>query len=137
MAPDQALERIRREIILTGRDTRYRIEAYAFVLNGLEFFLTKIGEKRHVSGQEFARALVDFAVKQFGPLAHRVLADWGVHATSDFGYIVYNLIDISMMSKQEGDSLEDFFDVVDIKEYCEAQDPFVIDGQYIRSIRGA
>lgn len=137
MAPDQALERIRQEIILSGRDTRYRIEAYAFVLNGLEFYLTKIGEKRHVSGQEFARGLVDFAVKQFGPLAHKVLAGWGIQSTNDLGYVVYNLIDINMMSKQEGDSLEDFFDVLDIKKYCEAQDPFVIDGQYIRSIRGA
>ena len=137
MVSAQALERIRTEFIESGRDTRYRLSAYGFVLSGLEFYLMKIGEKRHVSGQEFARGLVEFAAKQFGPLTADVLAYWGVTTTNDFGYIVYNLIDIDLMVRQEGDSLADVFDVLDIGEYCRREDPFVIDKDYIRSLKGA
>ncbi len=137
MPPPQVLEKIRAEIIESGRDTRYHLYAYLFVLNGLEFYLMKIGEKRHVSGQELARGLVDFSTKQFGPLAYQVLTHWGVHRTDDFGYIVYNLIDIGLMSKQESDRLGDFFDVVSLRRYCEKQNHFVIDRDFIKSVRGA
>jgi len=133
----QAIDKIRAEIINNGRDTRYGLGAYLFVLNGLEFYLAKLGEKRHVTGQEFAAGLVEFAVKQFGPLAPLVLERWGVKATDDFGYIVYNLIGIGMMSKQPSDSIGDFFGVFDIREYCAAQDPFEIDPEYVKEIRGA
>ncbi len=133
----QAAEKIRAELLDNGRDTRYRLNAYLFVLNGLEFYLTKLGEKRHVSGQELARGLVDFAVRQFGPFAPQVLASWGIAATDDLGYIVYNLIEIGMMSKQPTDTIGDFFGVVDIREYCEKQDPFEIDPEHIRAVRGA
>lgn len=137
MAPPQVLDKIRRELIESGRDTRYHLGGYLFVLNGLEFYLMKIGEKRHVTGQEFARGLVEFASSQFGPLAPQVLAYWGIHTTDDLGYIVYNLIDINLMSKQDSDQLGDFFDVVDIRRFCEEQDYFTIDREYIKSIRGA
>jgi uncharacterized repeat protein (TIGR04138 family) len=132
----QAVDKIRAELLDNGRDTRYRLNAYLFVLNGLEFYLTKLGEKRHISGQELARGLVDFAVGQFGQLAPKVLAGWGVRATDDFGYIVYNLIGVGMMSKQPTDRIGDFFGVLDIAEYCAAQDPFEIDPEHIKAVRG-
>jgi uncharacterized repeat protein (TIGR04138 family) len=137
MAGPQALERVQAEILDCGRDTRYRLGAYAFVLNGLEFYLTKIGEKRHVSGQELARGLIEFGLGQFGPLSARVLGWWGVRSTDDFGYIVYNLIEIGMMSKQPSDELGDFFGVADIAGSSAAHDPFVIDREFIRGVRGA
>ena len=137
MAAPQVVDKIRRELIDSGRDTRYRLGGYLFVLNGLEFFLMKLGEKRHVTGQEFARGLVEFAVKQFGPLAPQVLSHWGIRKTDDFGYIVYDLIDIDLMSRQESDQLGDFFDVVDIEEYCREQEYFTIDREFVRSVRGA
>ena len=137
MTSHQALERIRAELIDNGRDTRYALGGYAFVLNGLEFYLMKIGEKRHVSGQEFSRGLAEFAAKQFGPLAGDVLGHWGIRSTDDFGYIVYNLIDVGFMVKQEGDSVSDLYNVFDLEEYFRQYDPFHIDRAYIREIRGA
>jgi uncharacterized repeat protein (TIGR04138 family) len=133
----QALEKIRAELIDSGRDTRYRLGAYAFVLNGLEFYLMKIGEKRHVTGQEFARGLMEFAVKQFGPFTRQVLEYWGIRATDDLGYIVYNLISINLMSKQDSDQLGDFFGVLDIAQYCRDEPPPALDREHIRSVRGA
>jgi uncharacterized repeat protein (TIGR04138 family) len=137
MATPQVLDTVRALIIESGRDARYQLGGYNFVLNGLEFYLTKIGEKRHVSGQELSKGLLEFAVKQFGLLTHEVLNNWGIKSTNDFGYIVYNLISINLMCKQKGDALEDFFNVLDIAEYCKSQEHFQIDSEYIRMIRGA
>ncbi len=137
MNPNQILDRIRKEIIDSGRDTRYKPGAYAFVLNGLEFYLAKLGEKRHVTGQELSKGLAEFAHKQFGPLAWDVLSGWGIQATDDFGYLVYNLIDIGLLSKRESDSINDFAKVFDLKAYFSGRDPFIIDPKTIAGIRGA
>jgi uncharacterized repeat protein (TIGR04138 family) len=137
MATPQVLDNVRTQLIESGRDSRYALGAYNFLFNGMEFYLTRIGEKRHVTGQELSRGLMEFACKQFGALALDVLQSWGIHSTDDFGYIVYNLIDIGQMSKQPADRLEDFFNVFDLGEYCRGQEIFQIDPDYIRSVRGA
>jgi len=130
-------EKIREEIIDSGIDDRYRTGAYEFVLSGLEFYQSKIGEKRHVTGQELSRALLMFAHKQFGPLALSVFNYWGVRTTGDLGCIVYNMIRIGMMGKQPKDSLDDFFDVVDIPMAFGAMECFSVEKEFVRRIRGA
>ncbi len=137
MLTPQVLDKIRNEIILSGRDTRYKLEAYGFVLHGLNFYHTKSGERRHFTGQELARGLIEFAQKQFGPLTADVLKHWGIQTTDDLGYIVYNLIDIKLIRKQDSDSLEDFFNVIDITKYLDTQISYHIDKGYIKSIKGA
>lgn len=136
MATPQAAERIRAEILESGRDSRYRMGGYMFVLNGLEYYMVKIGEKRHVSGQELSRGLAEFALKQYGPFARTVLEHFGIRSTDDFGYIVYNLIDIELMSRTAGDELGDFFGVLDFKEFYANVDPYVIDRESVGAMRG-
>jgi len=131
------LKKIQTEIIDSGQDQRYKIGAYDFVLKGLEFYLTKIGEKRHVRGQELAIGLLEFAYKQFGTLAQSVFLKWGVTTTDDFGYIVYNLIGIGIMSKQPDDAIDDFFNLVDFNSYFSNQDYYIIDKEAIKKIKGA
>jgi len=137
MPSAELTEKIREEIIDSGVDDRYRTGAYEFVLSGLEFYQSKLGERRHVSGQELSKALLMFAHKQFGPMAQSVLTYWGVRTTGDLGCIVYNMIRIGMMGKQPGDSLDDFFDVVDIQAAFGAMEDFQVDGEYVRRIKGA
>jgi uncharacterized repeat protein (TIGR04138 family) len=137
MAAHQVLDQIRREIIESGRDARYRLGAYVFVLSGLEFCMTQIGEKRHVTGQELSVGLLTFAHRQFGPLVKSVFDYWGIEATDDFGYIVYNMIDIGVMSRQSGDRLEDFFGVADVGAFFRGQESFEIDHDFIKKIKGA
>ncbi len=137
MVTPQVLDKIRNEIILSGRDTRYKLEAYGFILRGLNFYHTKSGERRHFTGQELAKGFIEFAQKQFGPLTHSVLQNWGINKTDDLGNIVYNLIDIKLIRKQDSDSLEDFFGVFDIKKYLDKQDHYHIDKRYVKSIKGA
>jgi uncharacterized repeat protein (TIGR04138 family) len=65
MAADrQVFEMIKKEIIESGSDTRYRLEAYGFVLMGMEFFFSKMGERRHVTGQELSGGLADYVSLQ-------------------------------------------------------------------------
>ncbi len=137
MTPPQALDTIQSQILMSGRDTRYKLEAYAFVLRGLNFYHTKSGERRHFTGQELAVGLIDFAYTQFGPCAHTVLTHWGIHTTNDIGNIVYNCIAIKLIHRQESDSIEDFSSVLDIAPYLQAKDPFDIDKEFVKSIKGA
>ena len=137
MATSQILNRILNELINSGRDTRYRVGAYEFILNGMEFYLTSIGEKRHVSGQELTKGLLLFAHRQFGPLAESVLTYWGIIATRDLGNIVYNMIGIGIMSKQTDDSIEHFNDIVDIHSFFVEQKSFNVEKETVKRIKGA
>ena len=71
---------------------------------------------RHVSGQQLCLALRDLAIEKYGLLAGTVLRHWGVHSTSDFGRIVFALVDSGLLSKQPTDSIRDFDNVFDFRE---------------------
>ncbi|MCL2688418.1 MAG: hypothetical protein FWE57_01045 [Chitinispirillia bacterium] len=133
----QIIDRVRDEIIENGLDDRYKTGAYEFVLNGLDFYISKIGEKRHVTGQELTIGLLSFANKQFGLMAKSVLKNWGVETTDDFGCIVYNMIRAGLMSKQPGDSLDDFLDVCDVYSFFDSIDCFEMDKSFIKRVKGA
>jgi uncharacterized repeat protein (TIGR04138 family) len=137
MPTQQALDLIRTEIITAGRDTRYSLQSYAFVLAGLDYCKTRAGSLRHFTGKEVSNALAEFAAKQFGPMALSVLTNWGITTTDDFGYIVYNLIDIRIIKRQKSDSVKDFFNVLDLKSYYANQKNYPIDTDYIKSIKGS
>jgi uncharacterized repeat protein (TIGR04138 family) len=128
-------DKIREEIINSGFDDRYRVGAYEFVMNGLNFYFSKIGEKRHVSGQELSKGLLMFAHKQYGPMAQSVFDHWGLKSTDDMGNIVYNMIRIGLMNKQPGDSLDDFMDVTDVPGYFRKAEHFEIDREFIKRFR--
>jgi uncharacterized repeat protein (TIGR04138 family) len=138
MPSPEFAERIRKELIESGIDDRYKVGAYEFVLSGLDFYLSKIGEKRHVTGEELSKGLLMFAQKQFGLMAKSVFDHWGVKTTGDLGCIVYNMIRIGMMDRQSGDSLDDFFDVADVGEFFAgaAAGCFQIDRDFIRRMKG-
>ena len=108
---EQAFEQIR------ARDGRYQERGYLFVLAALEFAQGRLPARRHLSGGELAWACRDFALEQFGLLAQSVLEYWGVTTTEDLGRIVFMLIDVGLLARQESDRLEDFervYDFVDV-----------------------
>jgi uncharacterized repeat protein (TIGR04138 family) len=71
---------------------------------------------RHVTGQQLCLALRDLAVERWGLLARVVLTHWGICNTSDFGRIVFALVDNQLLSKQPTDSIQDFDRVYDFRE---------------------
>lgn len=113
-------------------DSRYSFDAYVFVFESLNYAQNELqmGEEvlseeteasqdkmpdRHVTGQQLCEAIRQFALEQYGYMAKDVLASWGIHGTSDFGEIVFNLIRISQMRKTPEDHREDFNNVYDFE----------------------
>ena len=101
---------------ILDEDNRYRKEAYIFMFGALEHTIEKIGERRHVTGQELLGGISEYGWQQYGPTTGLVFEHWGVRTTEDFGNIVFNLIDTGLMGKTEEDSIEDFRDVYDFNE---------------------
>lgn len=101
---------------ILAKDPTYKFEAYSFVMAGLHYTVTRLDKPRHVTGAELCRGVRDYALEQFGPMARTVLDYWGVRETSDFGRIVFHLIDARLLKKTEEDSLEDFRNVFDFNE---------------------
>ncbi|MDD5109145.1 MAG: hypothetical protein PHC29_06535 [Candidatus Omnitrophica bacterium] len=101
---------------ICSQDKRYKPDAYEFVLQGLNFTQKKLKRKTHVSGAELTCGLRDYAINQYGALACRVLAYWGISQTQDFGNIVFNMIKMKLLSKTKDDSLADFKAVYDFKD---------------------
>ena len=116
-------------------DGRYKVDAYLFVQQSLAFAQLQRGHSQrrstteneeqpeltaspdpHLTGQELCRAIRIYAHELYGLLAKSVLNSWGVRSTSDFGEIVYKLIEIGEMTKSETDQREDFDDVFDFAE---------------------
>jgi uncharacterized repeat protein (TIGR04138 family) len=98
---------------ILARETRYDERAYLFVLASIEYLQSRLPVRRHVTGQELARAFRDYARQQFGLLAPVVLRHWGITETLDIGRVVFTLVDAGLLITQPGDSLDDFADTYD------------------------
>lgn len=111
-------------------DGRYKVDAYLFVQQSLAFAQLQRGRSRrqaiteddadspsplepHLTGQELCGAIRLYAQELYGLMAKVVVNSWGVTSTSDFGEIVYKLIEIGEMTKSDHDQREDFDDVYD------------------------
>ena len=98
---------------ILGKDARYSRDAYVFLREGLDFTQKLIskenrGATRHVTGQELLDGLRQFALQEFGPMAQTVLEEWGLTQCSDFGNIVFNMVEIGLLAKTDKDSHDDF-----------------------------
>jgi len=122
---------------LLKRDRRYRLEAYKFVFEALNYAQNVLGlgaaseseaagseaeaeppaersqQEQHVTGQELCEAIRQYALDQYGLMTQTVLKSWGITSTGDFGEIVFNLIHIGKMRKTPTDRREDFDNVYD------------------------
>ncbi len=123
---------------LLQEDRRYKLDAYAFVFEALNYAHNVLGmgterpaeseseedepeeggareAERHLSGQQLCEAIRRYALEQYGYMAQDVLKSWGLTSTSDFGEIVFNLIRIGQMRKTKDDAREDFDNVFDFE----------------------
>jgi uncharacterized repeat protein (TIGR04138 family) len=112
-----------------ARDPRYSIQAYAFVLEALEYTKkivkpsatrTRTAVKgtaapQHVSGRELCEGARRLALDHYGLMALTVLKLWGIRATADLGNIVFNLIASGDLEKTPSDSRADFDHVLDFE----------------------
>ncbi len=94
--------------VILERDSRYRAEAYEFVLAALGHTLERHGRQGHVTASELMAGIREFGLEQFGPLTKTVFNHWGIRQASQFGDIVFNLIDVDLLGKRSEDRREDF-----------------------------
>jgi uncharacterized repeat protein (TIGR04138 family) len=57
-------------------------------------------------------------------MARTVLQHWGIHDTDDVGGVVFAMVEQGILTKQDGDNLEDFTDVFDFEEAFELNYPW-------------
>ncbi len=113
------------------QDSRYTIEAYAFICEALAYARDVLGmggtedipeisaqhrKERHITGRQLCEASRRLALERYGMMAKVVLNSWGVHTTGDLGELVYNLIRVEQMSKSAEDRREDFDDLFDFRK---------------------
>lgn len=109
---------------LLSLDPRYDERAYAFVLVALEEVVERLPERRHVTGEELVDGCRGMAIRLWGPMAKTVLEHWNVRRTRDFGEVVFNLLEVGVLSKDDRDSVHDFDDLFDFTEVFERRYPW-------------
>ncbi|MFH0738728.1 MAG: Minf_1886 family protein [Candidatus Omnitrophota bacterium] len=98
------------------RDSRYKPDAYEFIMQALLVTQKKLKRSGHVSGRELLEGIRELALEQYGPLARTVLEHWGIKRTQDFGELVFNMIEEGLLGKTEEDSRNDFKDIYDFSQ---------------------
>ena len=133
MTNDQSPQELLQD--LCRRDTRYPFEAYDFVYQALGYVQHEMKKKavtregpNHVTGQQLSEACRDFALQEYGMMAGTVLSSWNIKKTDDIGELVYNLININLMTRTDTDRQEDFNNVYDMKKAFASGFSFTFDG---------
>jgi uncharacterized repeat protein (TIGR04138 family) len=89
----------------------YPADAYFFIRAALDATVEKCrkpAENPHLSAEELYFGFCAYALEEYGPLAQAVMEQWNVLTSSDVGNLVYNLIEVGVFGKQEGDRREQF-----------------------------
>ncbi len=98
---------------IAHEDPRFAMEAYFFIRDALDFTTRMLkkpddGPARHVTAAELLDGIRQYALQEYGALAMTVLNSWGVKRCSDFGQIVFHLVNKEFLGKTEEDSISDF-----------------------------
>ena len=110
--------------LICKEDTRFDRKAYTFIRQALDHTVKELKKQhpertqksQHVTGAELLQGIRIYALEQFGPLAKTVLVNWGIRRCTDFGDIVFNLIEYNIFSKTENDRREDFADLYEFED---------------------
>ncbi len=97
-------------------DSRYRVDAYEFVMEALTYTQKKFKCAKHVSGETMLKGMKDLLMDKYGPMTLMVLEYWGIKNTEDFGNVVFNLVEKKILSKTDDDRIEHFQDAYDFEE---------------------
>ena len=95
---------------------RFTLEGYLFVREALDYAVGQLEAPRHISGEELLLGVREYALSQFGPMARRVLMEWGITSCEHIGEMVFLLVDAGLLGKTEEDRIEDFKKGYDFKE---------------------
>jgi len=105
---DEATRNHRKIAALAAAYGCYPAAAYEFVCDTVREAVARLGEVRHISAAELLEFFHLYLKESFGPMAPAVLDEWHIHAASDVGAIVYQLISIRLLSAAPEDRESDF-----------------------------
>jgi uncharacterized repeat protein (TIGR04138 family) len=101
---------------LAARRGVFRADAYFFVLEALENAMEAMEKRGHITGEDLLDWIRELGRERYGVMAGDVFNAWGVHATIDFGRIVFHLVEAGLLRKRDEDSLSDFVDKFDFQD---------------------
>src|SRR5262249_20712158 len=105
---------------LVRRDPRFPPEAYEFVraaLNHTQALLGQGGdEDGHVSVRQWLGGTRDPTRHDGGLMARAVFRAWNVNRTDDLGDVVFNLVEVGLVSMMPEEGRADFHEVYDLDE---------------------
>ena len=101
---------------IVDRDPRFNANAYFFIFEALEYTLSRMDTRRHVSGKELLEGIREHALSSFGYLVRTVFYEWGITCTEDIGSIVFNLVSAKLLMKNDADTMADFKNGYDFEE---------------------
>ena len=104
---------------IINMDSRYKLDAYSFVMLVIDKIQESLEVQRHISGEDVLKGIKSVASERYGPMAKEVLNSWGVYKTEDIGNIVFSLVEAGLLAKTEKDSIEDFVERFDFKKVFE------------------
>lgn len=104
---DQAIAKLREQ------DSKYAPAAYHFIRRALDHSLRKLKREdadrpAHVTGKELLEGFRELALADFGPLAKTVLEDWGITKCAEVGEVVFQLVGMGVLGKNDSDKIDDF-----------------------------
>ena len=109
-------EREERIYEICEEDARFKAQAFFLIYTALGRARVMLQRDGHVAGQELLRALSEEARSQYGPMALAVLHHMGFRNTRDVGELVFLMLREGLLSKTEGDTVEDFENGYDFEE---------------------
>jgi len=102
-------------------DLRFPGEAYRFLLDALERTRIQYGRDGHVNGRELLEGIREHAADLYGPMAAMVFEEWGIREGSDFGFMVFELVDRGVLARRREDSPTDFEGVSSYRKLFEEE----------------
>ena len=100
-------------VIMAAEKSGLDPEAYRFVMRALGHTFEMLGEKRHVTGRELVDGFRDLLRRECREMSPWLLRQWGVKTSIDIGRIVFDLIELKVLSKRDEDTIEDFREGLD------------------------
>ena len=113
MGETQLEDGIRKVVI---DDPRFHPNSYYFIFESLEYTLSRLNTRRHVTGRELLEGTREFALESFGFLARTVFYEWGITSTENIGEIVFNLVSADLLMRSDADSMSDFRNGFDFED---------------------
>jgi uncharacterized repeat protein (TIGR04138 family) len=104
---------------IQSRDDRFKEDAYFFVLEAIEFTLTRMDERRHLSAKEALDGMVAYARERYGMMGYAVIESWGLRESSDIGEAVFHLVNAGILAKRKSEAMSDFENLLDLRQVME------------------